>query len=458
MFCSSCGKQINDGARFCEFCGATQNATIQPDNHSKSSQSKYSQQEQTNILGMAIELETAIEFEKREAKNLSAQTFKLAPGKPILPKAPLEPEEPILPHIDEPQYVKPILPKDTVPSFSFWAYEHSKINKFLFIHKCVWGNLLVATSFLVTALLVGFINLFIAYDALIVAVVIFSIYFIIGFYPFVVILLKSFKYKSNLEQIKADYIESAEYKQAVAEAYQAADNKNKIIKCNYEAQLKANQEKYDAELASRRSAYANAMKAYRANMDKYNKLYSEWENETQAWKKEKESWMYTQQIKSSIVEKDLSENISALETLYTSTQLIPSTYRTLERMYWLYEDMSTSEHDIERAIDLLNTKEIKEELMQIQNKVNDVRSVVEVGFTAVYSAIQDGNLLQNEILNSQEEIIANQYSMLIQQSDILSDLNKIRKSARTNNFLNVGQVLQNLKSNRLLTQIQKNTM
>ncbi len=36
MFCSSCGKQINDGAKFCNFCGATQvvvdQNTVQPDN------------------------------------------------------------------------------------------------------------------------------------------------------------------------------------------------------------------------------------------------------------------------------------------------------------------------------------------------------------------------------------------------------------------------------------------
>ena len=111
MLCSTCGKQINDGAKFCEFCGATQapakarcikcggeinfgakfcehcgatqttEATIVPAVTVPKSNSKYSQEEQTNIVGIAATLEASIKFEKEELKRLTAEGFREQPQK-----------------------------------------------------------------------------------------------------------------------------------------------------------------------------------------------------------------------------------------------------------------------------------------------------------------------------------------------------------------------------------------
>ena len=296
MLCSSCGKQINDGAKFCEFCGATQvpakakcvncggeinfgarfcehcgatqptDSAIAPANAVSKSKSKFSQEEQTNIVGIAATLEASIKFEKEEVKRIAAEGFR-----------------------DQPQ--------------------------------------------------------------------------------------------------KAD--------------------------------------------------------------------------EIAAWSKELESWMNVKQAKLVFVENDLKENIDALDILYTSTKLIPSAYRTIDKLMWLHEDMSTSEHDIERSIDMLNHKETSDLLRNMNDNVDEVKSALAVGFTAVYSAIQQNNMIQSQILSNQQyqqdmmqQIINNQNAALAQQSEMMTSLGKIRKSARTGNFLNIGSLIQNHKRNKMLANIQ----
>lgn len=261
--CSNCGKQINYGARFCEHCGATQDivpVVVQTENVTKS---KFSQQEQTNIVGLAVSLETSIEFEKNEIKRIASEGFR-----------------------DQPKEVKKI-----------------------------------------------------------------------------------------------------------------------------------------AE-----------------------------------WNMELDSWMKAKQAKITFVQNDLKENIEALDVLYTTTKIIPNTYRTTSKLLWLYDDMSSSEHDIERSIDMLNHKETSDLLRNMNKSVNEVKSVLTLGFNAVYTAIQENNALQNEIISNQIEqqqilqgIMSNQNVMVYQQAEMITDLEKIRKSARTGNFLNIGSLIQNHNRNKMIS-------
>ncbi len=183
--------------------------------------------------------------------------------------------------------------------------------------------------------------------------------------------------------------------------------------------------------------------------------------EIAAWSKELDSWMSVKQAKLVFVENDLKENIDALDELYTSTKLIPSAYRAIDKLMWLYEDMSTSEHDLERSIDMLNHKETSDLLRNMNDNVDEVKSALAVGFTAVYSAIQQNNMIQSQILSNQQyqqemmqQIISNQNAAISQQSEMMTNLSKIRKSARTGNFLNIGSLIQNHKRNKMLSNIQ----
>lgn len=180
----------------------------------------------------------------------------------------------------------------------------------------------------------------------------------------------------------------------------------------------------------------------------------------EAWCNEQAAWMQTKQAKIAFVQNDLKENMEALDVLYTTTKLIPSTYRSIDKLLWLHEDMSSSEHDIERAIDLYNHKETSDLLRSMNENVDEVKAALAVGFTAVYSAIQENNAIQAEILSNQQdsiinqqEIIRNQNAMLSQQSDMVSKLEKVRKSAKTGNFLSVGNLIQNHKRNKMISQL-----
>ena len=98
----------------------------------------------------------------------------------------------------------------------------------------------------------------------------------------------------------------------------------------------------------------------------------------------------------------------------------------------------------------------------MNENVNEVKAELAVGFTAVYSAIQQNNLIQSQIISNQQyqqemlqDIINNQNASLSQQSEVMANLGKIRKSARIGNFLNIGSLIQNHKRNKMLSTIQK---
>ena len=84
--------------------------------------SKFSQKEQSNIVGMAAELEAAIIIEKEGLISLKQEKFLL-------------PEGPKMKEIKEPQYIKNKIPKNKAELFSEWASENAGALKFLFKHK-----------------------------------------------------------------------------------------------------------------------------------------------------------------------------------------------------------------------------------------------------------------------------------------------------------------------------------
>jgi hypothetical protein len=57
-----------------------------------------------------------------------------------------------------------------------------------------------------------------------------------------------------------------------------------------------------------------------------------------------------------------------------------------------------------------------------------------LGFIGIYSAIQEGNEIQSEML---------------------LNLEKIRNSVKIGNYLSVGNLLQNYKRNKMLSKMQK---
>lgn len=369
--------------------------------------SKYSHEEQANIVGMAAELEAAIIFENAEIPRLEAERFKSQPAAPQLASVP----EPAVP---EPKYIKHVPPKPQAKSFPNWLSEKTKKPKAL-----VWLIVLMAQFFVVLCFWMSISSSFSHSKGAVGINVVFGIITLISAGIAGFTLYKFINYKKAYNKYFADVKNSEEYKNECLAAAQATEQKNQEIKANYEAQVKAAQTEYEAKVKAVKEEYDAALANYN------DVVIPTYKNELAVWQGKKEEMI-------AIVKKDLTENTEALEELYSSTQLIPSSYRNVERLTWIYEDMSTSEHDIERAIDLLNNKEIKDELVNIQVHVDDMRRDMRDGFMGVYSAIQEGNAIQ---------------------SDMLDDLDRIRSSARTGNFLKVGGLIQNHKRNKTLSEL-----
>ena len=353
--------------------------------------SKYSLEEQANIVGMAAELEAAIIFENEEIPRLQAQRFKSQPAAPKLASVP------------EPKYIRHVPPKPQAKTFANWLSEKTKRPNALLILIVLMAQFGFVLSFWMAVA-----SAFSGSKAAGGVNVVFAIITLLSAGVTVFSLIKLINYKKDYNKYYLDVKNSEEYKNECLIAVQATEQKNNEIKANYEEQLKTAQNEYD-----------DAMNNYN------NVVVPTYKNELAVWQGKQEEMI-------ALVKKDLAENTEALEELYSSTKLIPSSYRTVERLAWIYEDMSTSEHDIERAIDLLNSKEIKEELVNIQNSVDYMRRDLQEGFIGIYSAIQEGNDIQ---------------------SDMLSNLQGIRSSARTGNFLKVGGLIQNHKRNKTLTEI-----
>ena len=347
--------------------------------------SKFSQEEQANIVGMAAELEAAIITEQEELFSLKAEKLTL-------------PEGPKMEAVKEPKYVKEVIPKNKRELFSEWASENAGFFKFIFKHKYLPRILIISSSILMGLcyLFISFISMTDSDNKLAFIVIGVLVMLIFAAILFLELGLNNYWQKK--------YFGSDVWKLAISRETEAV---NKKI--------------YDEYMVR----YNKAANEYNRAANKYNSDLPELQRKITVWQK-------SHAAKIAVVEKDLNENVDALKILYTSTQLIPSSYRTIERLTWLYEDMSTSEHDIERSIDLLNSKEIKEELINIQVHVDDMRRDIREGFVGIYAAIQDGNAIQSEML---------------------TNLDGIRRSARMGNFMNVGNLIQNHNRNKTLSQI-----
>lgn len=358
--------------------------------------SRFTREEQTNIVGMAAELETAIIAENEELRRLNAQQFK------VLPQPPVESAVPV------PKYLKATEPPVKAMAFSEWAIKKTGVLGFLFKKNYLWISLLIIVlpivGFILSYILgsfaskiMGTISLIILGGSLLISA---------AALVFLVVMFLCWPKK----QLENEVRNSPEYQARKDEMIRLTNAKNQELKLKYEAQVEANKAEY---LAAK---------------DNYDTVI------IPAYKNELAVWTDKHNTMIDLVQNDLKQNQDALDHLYSTTQLIPVSYHNSERLVWLYEDMSSSEHDIERAIDLLNNKEIKEELVNIQGSVNSMRRDIQEGFIGVYNAIQDGNDIQ---------------------SDMLENLEEIRSSAKTGNYLSIGNLIQGHKRNKILEQRSK---
>lgn len=219
-----------------------------------------------------------------------------------------------------------------------------------------------------------------------------------GFGMGLYIIYSFISYPKKIQEINEELAKEPEYLQAVEKAEKIAAEKQKQAEEN--ARIK--QAKLDEQYKENKMKYENEI------VPKYNE--------------ELDLWSKIQKRKIAIIEEEIKLNQETLANLYDQSKIISSSYRQLAFLCWLYEDMSTSDHDIRYATELLDRDRqriaTQEAGVKAQASISHMEQTMKQGFNAVYNAIEDGNDLQAETI------------------DILS---KTRRDMKTGNFIGTVQ-------------------
>lgn len=195
----------------------------------------------------------------------------------------------------------------------------------------------------------------------------------------VVLIITYCSYRAKRNSLNQQLSEAPEYLQAIENAEKAAEKQKK----EEEEKIQQKQRKLDAEYKEEKKQYENV------TVPKYNE--------------ELNAWSVIQERKIVFLEEELKYNNEALIDLYDSSKLISKIYRELGILRWLYEDMSTSDHDLRYATELLDRGRQREVTAQsgrwVQSAMHDMKRTMMDGFYAVYGAIEYGNDLQEKSID-----------------------------------------------------------
>lgn len=306
--------------------------------------SNYTQEQETEIVKDAMTLTTAIQIGEEELKRLKSERFKSKPFVPVHKVLDVPNIQTQIPEAPKTQYRYPNFLEDLLK------------NKFVLIPIIV---ILICFIWSMKPFSLGF-----GYGLimLIISAVCFAPFILIGTY---------FLYKQKVNTLNQQLAQSPEYLKAVEDAKRIAKEK----------QQKAKEE------TAQKQAEIDAQ--YESDLDHYNTVT------VPNYNKERDIWNENQEKKITTLEDDIELNKEILESLYDTTRKISNTYRELWVLRWLYDDMSSSDHDIRYATELLDRDRQRLATEQsgrmVKEAVDEMHSSMMSGFNAVYEAIEDGN-------------------------------------------------------------------
>lgn len=303
--------------------------------------SNYTQKQQTEIVRDAMHLTAVIQLEKEELSRVKAERFRTAPPAPVRKVLPIPTVAPSLPPKPQVQY-----------TFKESITEHKKS---LIVLLAILGLSIVLLSILPTFLAVMSGMVVVGASWVIV------IYFVRGY----------FRFRKEREHLNNEAAQSQEYLNAVAKAQREAE----VKQVQMQKETQQEQEHLDAQYAQAKKEYETAI--------------------VPAYRNELSQWKDKQNKKIEYLEEDIAINESTLENLYETTKLISLTYRKLEILYWLYDDMRTSDHDIRYATELLDRdrqRAVTEEAgRKVKVAIRELEDTMHNDLGYVYTAIEDGN-------------------------------------------------------------------
>lgn len=316
--------------------------------------SKYTREQQIEIVKWAMNLQATIESEQAQISMLQNSKFRAKPLPPSHQKA-----QPIQPNYPTAQKSNYSFSNHIQNDKSFIGKLFSKKGIIAIVVAIVVGNILGIVLQGVGAK----IHFFGVIGMLIMTICGFIIPACV-----IVFIIKYVEYLGKRKEYNNQLANSPEYLNARAEAERVAKQ-----------QEADNQKKLDEQ-------YETAMATYNSTLENYNSELAEYESK--------------KKIELSILNQDLSLNINALTELYDTTLLIPKNNRALNELIWMYEDMSTSEHDFERALDMLNANKQIANTEDIKSQMSNLTNVMYQGLTEVLNSIDYSNYQLDEINNN----------------------------------------------------------
>lgn len=321
----------------------------------------FTQKEQVDIIEKAMNLTATILLEQEELRKLKAEQFRSKPPRPgrqVLARA---------------KAVQPAYPPKPISTYSFSEHFSDRIGRKLgnFFKVCFSKILspkvlipLAVVLVVLTVLTKGFF--LILFTSSLFSVATFPIV------PCLIYLVATYPGEKNR---RTDALRNTdEYKKACEDAERIAKEKTARL----QEEIDAKQQEIDVQ-------YEKAWTHYNeVAIPEYNKAYSEWET--------------NRQRKIKIFEEEIRLNTESLEAHYKVTNIVSMHYRELWILSWLYDDMSTSDHEIRYATELLDrdrqrfAQEQSTKLMTAA--IGRVERTMMTGFSAVYNAIEEGNELQ----------------------------------------------------------------
>lgn len=275
--------------------------------------SKYTQEQETEIVKDALFLTKTIELEEEKLEDVEYESFRPQPVAPVHQKL-------TAPHIE------PKIPAPPKTNYNYKDYYNE--NK----KATIAGMFLGGT--------IGMVKM--AKD-----------------------------YSNKKKEMNEDLAHSPEYLQAVEDAKRkAVEEQNRVNKETAEQQAKI-----DAQYATDLENYNNVlMPNYKRDLAKFEEI---------------------RQKKIDMFREDIELNRETLEALYQETKIISLTYRSINTLLWLYNDMSTSDHDIRYATELYDRQRQLNATVAIgsavKSSIDNLEKTVNGGLFAIFDAIENGN-------------------------------------------------------------------
>lgn len=311
--------------------------------------SRFTQPEETMIVKNAMELTVTIMLEDNELRRTKAEKFRSLPNPPV--RKVLPPPNKIYP-----QY--PPKPKITYSYTEFIKETVEKFKKYFLLAGIAAAIIFVLGSLIMREIFVAFVIL------------------AVGFLALPVLIFTFYLYLTKRRTLNQQLAETPEYLQAVENAEKEAEKRQKEA----EEMVRQEQEKLNTQYEEQKKQYESV------TVPEYHEALNTWNG--------------IRERKIAFLEEELKYNKEALNDLYNASKLISATYRELWILKWLYEDMSTSDHDIRYATELLDRD--RQRLITAEAgkwttaAVQNLQGTMMSGFHAVYNAIESGNELQKD--------------------------------------------------------------